>query len=270
MIRQNGEFICLWKHYEKASNNVVELSAVIAGLTFLPPGMTIWLSTDSQYVQKGINEWMPRWKRDGWRNSKKGGVANKSLWLALETAIDRHRCIEFTSVKAHSGLLHNEIADTLATRGLKGSSYCPTDWFDKLPPDTEEEDDQSIQFSEVITQTDEFGADEIHLRSFGTRATVYGLNAEEVAETAEMAEIRAEEERMAARERAIRHLLHDADGPANHPVLWHALASLDKWLGLLSRDEESAERGCETAGYRGHGLPMRVERSVWVRYLLRS
>jgi ribonuclease HI len=139
MVRQNWKFICLWKHYEKASNNVMELSAVIAGLTFLPPGMIIWLSTDSQYVQKGINEWMPKWKRNGWRNSKKAGVANKSLWLALETAIARHRSIEFTWVRAHSGLRHNEIADTLATRRVKGSSYCLTDWFDELPPDTEEE-----------------------------------------------------------------------------------------------------------------------------------
>jgi ribonuclease HI len=56
LIRQNGKFLCLWKHYSRASNNVMELSAVIAGLNYLPPEMTIWLSTDSQYVQKGINE----------------------------------------------------------------------------------------------------------------------------------------------------------------------------------------------------------------------
>jgi ribonuclease HI len=65
----------------------MEISAVIAGLNYLPSGMTVWLSTDSQYVQKGINEWMPKWKGNGWRNSKKAGVANKSLWLALEAAI---------------------------------------------------------------------------------------------------------------------------------------------------------------------------------------
>jgi hypothetical protein len=58
LIRQNGKSICLWKHYEKASNNVMELSAVIAGLSFLPPDMIIWLSTDSQYVEKGVNEWL--------------------------------------------------------------------------------------------------------------------------------------------------------------------------------------------------------------------
>jgi ribonuclease HI len=88
----------------------MELSAAIAGLNFLPPNMVIWLSTDSQYVQKGVTEWMPKWKRNGWRNSKKAGVANKSLWLALDLAIGRHSVVEFTWVKAHSGIIHNEIA----------------------------------------------------------------------------------------------------------------------------------------------------------------
>jgi ribonuclease HI len=209
LVRQNGKFLCLWKHYPKASNNVMELSAVIAGLIYPPSGMMIWLSTDSQYVQKGISEWMPKWKKNAWRNSKKAGVANKTLWLALEAAIARHRCIEFTWVKAHSGLIHNEIADTLATKGVKGTTYCPIDWFDKLPPDTEEEDDPTIPPSEVIMQTDEFGADDEHRPELGTRAKVYGFNEEEAAEVAEAAEeaVRAEQE--AERERSIRHFLHD-------------------------------------------------------------
>jgi ribonuclease HI len=156
LIRQNGKFLCLWKHYSRASDNVMEPSAVIAGLNYLPPGMTVWRSTDSQFVQKGINEWMQKWKRNGWRNSKKAGVANKSLWLALETAISRQRCVEFAWVKAHSGLLHNEIADTLATRGVNWTTYCPTDWFDELPDDTEQEDDPNIPDTEVITQTEEW------------------------------------------------------------------------------------------------------------------
>jgi ribonuclease HI len=133
----------------------MELSAVIAGLTFLPPGMIVWVSTDSQYVQKGINEWMPKWKRNGWKNSKKAGVANKLSWLAVDAAIARHERVELSWVKAHSGLLHNEIADTLATKGVKGGTYCPTDWFDALPPDTETEDDPTLQLTEVITQGEE-------------------------------------------------------------------------------------------------------------------
>jgi ribonuclease HI len=170
LIRQNGKFLCLWKHYPKSSNNVMEISAVIAGLNFLPPEMVIWLSTDSQYVQKGISEWMPKWKRNGWRNAKKARVANKSLQLALEAAIARHKRVEFTWVKAHSGILHNEIADTLATRGVKGSTYCPTNRFDQLPEDTETEDDPNIPPTEVITQTEEFGPDGLDPPAFGTLA----------------------------------------------------------------------------------------------------
>jgi ribonuclease HI len=153
LIRQNGKFLCLWKHYPRSSNNVMEISAVIAGLNYLPSGMVIWLSIDSQYVQEGVNEWMPKWKRNGWRNSKKAGIANKSLWLGLEDAIARHRRVEFTWVKAHSGSLHNEIAGTLATRGVKGGTYCPVNWFNQLPEDTETEDDLNIPLTEVITQT---------------------------------------------------------------------------------------------------------------------
>jgi ribonuclease HI len=217
LVRQNGKFLCLWKHYQRASNNVMELSAVISGLRYLPPGMVMWLSTDSQYVQKGISEWMPKWKRNGWKNSKKAGGANKTLWLALETAIGRHGRVEFAWVKAHSGLLHNEIADILATRGVNGTSYCPTDWFDKLPDDTEQEDDPNIPITEVITQPEEWADDE-HLPSFGTRAQVYGLNAEEDAEKAEEAEEAARIEREAERERSIRHFLHETYEISSTPV----------------------------------------------------
>jgi ribonuclease HI len=184
----------------------MEISAVIAGLNYLPSGMVIWLSTDSQYVQKGVTEWMPKWKKNGWRNSKKSWIANKSLWLELEAAIARHRRIEFTWVKAHSGILHNEIVDTLATRGVKGNTYCPINWFDQLPEDTETEDDPNIPPTEVITQTEEFGADEEHLPSFGTPAVVYGFNDEEAAE-------RAEE-----RDRSIRHFLYEQCGNSSTPV----------------------------------------------------
>jgi hypothetical protein len=184
----------------------MEISAVIAGLNYLPANMAIWLSTDSQYVQKGVNEWMRKWKRNGWRNSKKAGVTNKTLWLGLESAIARHRRVEFTWVKAHSGLLHNEVADTLATRGVKGGTYCPVSWSDVLPADTETEDDPNIPQTELITQTEEFGADDEHLPSFGTPAVVYGLDEEEAAE-------RAEE-----REQSIQQFLKDQHDESSTPV----------------------------------------------------
>jgi hypothetical protein len=109
-------------------------------------------------------------------------------------------------VKAHSGILHTEIAETLATRGVKGSTYCPTNRFDQLPEDTEAEDDPNIPQTEGFTQTEEFGMDELHLPSFGTPAVVYGFNGEEAAE-------RAEE-----RDRSIRHFLHDQCDNSSTPV----------------------------------------------------
>jgi hypothetical protein len=90
---------------------------------------------------------------------------------------------------------------------VKGSTYCPIDCIDQLPADTEEDDDPSIPLSEVITQTEEFGADEEHLPSFGTPAIVYVFVEEEAAEL-------AEEER----ERGIRHFIHDTLGNSSTPV----------------------------------------------------
>jgi hypothetical protein len=133
-------------------------------------------------------------------------VANKSLWLALDAAVALHRRIEFTWVKAHSGILHNEVADTLATRGVKGGTHCPIDWFNQLPADTEEDDDPSIPLTEVITQTEEFGADDVHLPEFGTPAVVYGFGVEEAADV--------EEER----ERGINTFLHRTCDNSSTPV----------------------------------------------------
>jgi hypothetical protein len=102
--------------------------------------------------------------------------------------------------------LHNEVADTLATRGVKGTKYGPINWFDQLPPDTEDEDDPSIPPTEVITQTDEFGADDEHLPSFGTQAIVYEFGKEEAEEWAE------------ERERWIRHFLYEQCENSSTPV----------------------------------------------------
>jgi ribonuclease HI len=170
LVRQNGKFVFLWKHYPRASNNVMELSAVIAGLTFLPPNMVVWISTDSQYVQKGIKEWMPNWKRNGWKNPKKAGVANKSLWMSLDTEIARRRAVQFSWVKAHSRILLNEIADTLTTRRVDSKSDFPRNRFDELPADTEPEDGPELcNMAPVITQTAEWDED-VHVPTFSARA----------------------------------------------------------------------------------------------------
>jgi hypothetical protein len=148
---------------------------------------------------------------------REGGSSEQISMASLETAIGRHQRVEFGWVKAHSGILLNEIADTLATRGVNGTTYCPTDWFDELPDDTEQEDDPIIPDTEMITQTEEL-ADDIHQPPFGTRAQVYGLNANEAAEVAEAAEEAARAEQEAELERSIRHFLHDTCDNSSTPV----------------------------------------------------
>jgi ribonuclease HI len=72
--------------------------------------------TDSQYVQKGISEWLPSWKRRGWRTADKKPVKNVDLWQELERAAEKHR-VTWHWVKGHAGHPENERADELANRG---------------------------------------------------------------------------------------------------------------------------------------------------------
>jgi ribonuclease HI len=84
VIRQNG----ITDH---ATNNAMEICAVVEVLRALPEGMHVCVSTDSAYVKNGITEWFPGWIRNYWRNSKGAAVANKSLWQALMNAVSRMR-----------------------------------------------------------------------------------------------------------------------------------------------------------------------------------
>jgi hypothetical protein len=94
--------------------------------------------------------------------------------------------VEFSWTKAHSGLVHNEIADTLATRWVKRTSYCPTNRFDVLPPDTEPEDVLEMRgVDSIITQTDKYDED-VRLLLFTTRAVGYGFGPEEARERADV------------------------------------------------------------------------------------
>jgi hypothetical protein len=128
---------------------------------------------------------MPRWKHNEWRNSKKAGVAKKSPWIALHVAIAQHRRVEFSCVKAHSGLLHNEIADTLATRGVRGSTFCPTDRFDALPADTKPEDVPEMRgVDPLITQTEEYNSED-SMPQFSKAAMTYGFEADEAQDQAD-------------------------------------------------------------------------------------
>ena len=99
------------------TNNRMELMAVIQALKALKRPCEIVLHTDSQYVQKGITEWIHNWKARGWKTANKSPVKNVDLWQALDEAQVRHQ-IDWRWVKGHAGHDGNERADALANRGV--------------------------------------------------------------------------------------------------------------------------------------------------------
>ena len=100
------------------TNNRMELMAVIEALNALKRPCEIILHTDSQYVQKGISEWIHGWKARGWKTAAKAPVKNVDLWQALDVAQQRHK-IEWRWIKGHAGHEGNERADALANQGVE-------------------------------------------------------------------------------------------------------------------------------------------------------
>jgi ribonuclease HI len=101
----------------ETTNNRMELMAAIEALNALRGARQVTLHTDSKYVMDGIREWMPNWKRRGWKTASKKPVKNQDLWQALDEATLRHE-ITWKWVKGHAGNPGNEAADALANRGI--------------------------------------------------------------------------------------------------------------------------------------------------------
>lgn len=101
----------------QTTNNRMELQAAIEGLTSLPTACVVDLTSDSQYVRNGITEWLPNWKKRGWKTAAGKPVKNIDLWQQLEAACKRHQ-VRWHWVKGHSGHRENEIADQLANLGI--------------------------------------------------------------------------------------------------------------------------------------------------------
>lgn len=101
----------------ETTNNRMELMAAIAGLESLKRRCTVALYTDSQYVRKGITEWIHGWKRNGWKTASKQPVKNQDLWQRLDQQIGKHD-VKWHWVKGHAGNEGNERADALANQGV--------------------------------------------------------------------------------------------------------------------------------------------------------
>ena len=99
------------------TNNRMELTAVIEALSCLKERVEAFLYLDSEYVIKGIKEWLPKWKSNGWKSSNNKPIKNVDLWLRLDEQLNKHSICIF-KVKGHSGDPGNDLADELANRGV--------------------------------------------------------------------------------------------------------------------------------------------------------
>lgn len=100
------------------TNNRMELTAAIKALKSLKEPCFVDLTTDSQYVKKGITEWLENWKKNNWRNSAKKPVKNVDLWKNLDELVAKHE-IKWHWVKGHNGHIENAIVDKLATDAIQ-------------------------------------------------------------------------------------------------------------------------------------------------------
>lgn len=117
VLRFNGHEKRLSGGEQDTTNNRMELMAAIKALESLTRPCKVDLTTDSQYVRKGILEWMKDWKKRNWKTAAKKPVKNKDLWQLLDEAAQRHD-INWHWVKGHAGHEGNELADELANRGI--------------------------------------------------------------------------------------------------------------------------------------------------------
>lgn len=99
------------------TNNRMELKAAIEALNALNGEREVLLHTDSKYVMDGINNWLPNWKKRGWKTAAKKPVKNQDLWQELDAAVQKHN-VKWQWVQGHTGVPGNEEADALANRGI--------------------------------------------------------------------------------------------------------------------------------------------------------
>ena len=117
LLRFGGTEKELYGGEAETTNNRMELMAAIQALENLKRDCKVSLTTDSQYVRKGITEWIDNWKKRGWKTASKQPVKNKDLWQRLDKAATQHK-VEWHWVRGHTGHLENERADQLANKGI--------------------------------------------------------------------------------------------------------------------------------------------------------
>jgi len=119
ILEDDEKRLCLAGRVFATTNQEMELTAVVRGLKIIKgTGARVFLYMDSEYIVRGINEWLPGWKARGWKKSDKQPVAHKELWQELDELLKKHEVI-CEWVRGHNGHAGNEAADALANRALK-------------------------------------------------------------------------------------------------------------------------------------------------------
>ncbi len=106
----------------ETTNNRMELMAAIEGLKLLKERCSVSVTTDSEYVLKGITQWITGWKRNNWRNAAKQPVKNQDLWEALDAQVQHHE-VKWTWTKGHANHPDNNRCDELAVLAAKTQSF---------------------------------------------------------------------------------------------------------------------------------------------------
>jgi ribonuclease HI len=130
----------------QTTNNRMELTAVIEGLAALKGRRRVRVYTDSQYVQKGISEWIHDWKRRGWRTAGRTAVKNADLWRRLEELARAHE-VEWHWIRGHAGHPENERADALANAGIDQLLRRSRESGNPVDPRSRGDDDRSEEQS---------------------------------------------------------------------------------------------------------------------------
>jgi len=117
ILRYKGKEKSLYGGERETTNNRMELMAAITALESLTRPCRVHLTTDSQYVMKGITEWMANWKKRGWKTANRQPVKNVDLWQRLDKALAPHE-VTWEWVRGHTGHPENERADELANQGI--------------------------------------------------------------------------------------------------------------------------------------------------------
>ena len=117
ILRSGGQVRELSGYAPQTTNNRMEMLGAIAGLEALKRPCRVRITTDSQYLVKGMTEWIHGWQKKGWKNSKKEEVLNRDLWERLLELSRKHQ-VEWTWVRGHAGHPENERCDELARAAI--------------------------------------------------------------------------------------------------------------------------------------------------------